>query len=349
MNHKLLYASFVLLSIWVQNLSAQTILVGHRGGDISITPENTLIAITDSFSKGVGGHEIDVQLTADGKFMLMHDVQVDRTTNGTGRFSDYTSTYLKTLDAGSWKSSVYSNETIPFLSEVLTPIKNNGSRLYLDLPFVHQVAQLGNLLSLHDFAESQITFLTYYDSHTNLYVNHFPNAEVFRSLHHLSFDPNSTPSLLSKLSNIGVDGVTINKSHYSHAYVAAIHAANLKVAVVGYQSNSLAETLDYLNQGVDELWLDDLQSNISIFNNGSGKLNKRTNEQLPVSTIEVNDNSIQLVWVSIPGEQYSIEVSSDLMNWKPLHSALIATNTHQTTHTFSKPLENAQFYRVVVE
>lgn len=60
-----------------------TIVVAHRGG-ASIGPENTLTSIGAAIDAGVDLIEVDVQLTADGVPVLMHDWTVDRTTDGTG-------------------------------------------------------------------------------------------------------------------------------------------------------------------------------------------------------------------------------------------------------------------------
>ena len=44
--------------------------------------------------------EIDVQLSADGIPVLMHDLTVDRTTNLSGRVSGFTAAQLAAADAG---------------------------------------------------------------------------------------------------------------------------------------------------------------------------------------------------------------------------------------------------------
>jgi len=49
----------------------------------------------------------------------MHDVTVDRTTNGSGTVSELTLEEIKRLDAGSWKSSQFEGEEVPTLEEVL--------------------------------------------------------------------------------------------------------------------------------------------------------------------------------------------------------------------------------------
>ncbi|MDF2037015.1 glycerophosphodiester phosphodiesterase [Cytobacillus oceanisediminis] len=86
--------------------------VSHRGAS-AYAPEHT-IASYDMGEKMHGDYiEIDLQMTKDGHLIAMHDVTLDRTTNGTGPVKDYTLEEIKQLDAGSWF-----NEKFPYASKV---------------------------------------------------------------------------------------------------------------------------------------------------------------------------------------------------------------------------------------
>ena len=88
------------------------IVTSHRGAGF-LEPENTLRAIRRAIALGADQVEIDVQLTRDGRLVLMHDATVDRTTNGTGAVADLTLDEIRQLDAGQ-------GEQVPTLDEVLT-------------------------------------------------------------------------------------------------------------------------------------------------------------------------------------------------------------------------------------
>jgi glycerophosphoryl diester phosphodiesterase len=75
------------------------LVFAHRGGG-GIFPENTLEAFQYSASLGVDVLELDVHATSDGALIVMHDADVRRTTNGSGRVSEMTLAELKKLDAG---------------------------------------------------------------------------------------------------------------------------------------------------------------------------------------------------------------------------------------------------------
>jgi len=82
-------------------------------------PENTRIAFREAISLGAHMIEMDVCFTKDQQLILMHDLTVDRTTNGSGTVSELTLGEIKRLDAGSWKSSQFEGEGVPTLEEVL--------------------------------------------------------------------------------------------------------------------------------------------------------------------------------------------------------------------------------------
>ena len=85
-------------------------IIGHRGASAA-APENTLAAFRLAQQQGADGIEFDVQLSADGVPVVIHDDTVERTTNGRGRVSDLTLAQLQTLDAGQ-------GEPIPTLAQV---------------------------------------------------------------------------------------------------------------------------------------------------------------------------------------------------------------------------------------
>jgi len=90
------------------------LLISHAacGGH---APENTLAGIRKAIELGSEGIEIDVQMSADGVPVLMHDLTVDRTTKGTGNLADMTLERLRALDVG--------GEPVPTLTEVLEVTK----------------------------------------------------------------------------------------------------------------------------------------------------------------------------------------------------------------------------------
>lgn len=75
------------------------VVLSHRGGMTS-TPEHTMAAFSNSAELGVHGFAVDIRLTKDEEIVLFHDETADRTTDFSGRISDYTIDELKKADAG---------------------------------------------------------------------------------------------------------------------------------------------------------------------------------------------------------------------------------------------------------
>ncbi len=100
--------------------------IAHRGGIVPGYPENTLAAYRRAISFGVDVIEIDLRGTRDGEVIVLHDETLDRTTDGTGKVTDYTLGELKQLNAGS-------GESIPSYTEVLNLVAGTGVKLLLDI------------------------------------------------------------------------------------------------------------------------------------------------------------------------------------------------------------------------
>ncbi|MFD1676278.1 glycerophosphodiester phosphodiesterase [Alicyclobacillus fodiniaquatilis] len=97
---------------------AKPIVGAHRGAS-QTAPENTLAAFRQAIALGATALELDVQLSADGHVVVIHDAMLNRTTNGHGLVRDHTLEELRALDAGSWFSPAFAHEQIPLFEEVL--------------------------------------------------------------------------------------------------------------------------------------------------------------------------------------------------------------------------------------
>ncbi len=106
--------------------------ISHRGYCLE-APENTLSAFRAAARHGYTTVECDVNFTSDGVPVLLHDDTVDRTSNGTGNIGSLTSTYVRSLDFGSWKDPAYTGEKIPTFQEFLELCKALNLHAYIDI------------------------------------------------------------------------------------------------------------------------------------------------------------------------------------------------------------------------
>ena len=97
--------------------------VAHRGL-LRDTPENTLPAFATCLELGMG-FELDVRTTRDGHLVVIHDDNVQRTTDGPSRsVGDMPLAELRKLDAGSWFDPAFSGTKVPTLEEVLKLVQD---------------------------------------------------------------------------------------------------------------------------------------------------------------------------------------------------------------------------------
>jgi len=107
-------------------------VVGHRGNS-AVAPQNTLAAFEAAWRAGADCVEMDVQLTADGRVVVIHDDTVDATTDGTGAVSSYTLAEIRSLDAGAWFSPAYAGQRVPTFDEVVAFLRRRDIDLLLEL------------------------------------------------------------------------------------------------------------------------------------------------------------------------------------------------------------------------
>jgi glycerophosphoryl diester phosphodiesterase len=93
-------------------------VVAHRGAT-DRAPECTLAAFEAAVAAGADAIELDVQLTADGVPVVIHDERLDRTTSATGAVRAHTWEQIARLDAGSWFDAAFAGEPVPRLADVV--------------------------------------------------------------------------------------------------------------------------------------------------------------------------------------------------------------------------------------
>ncbi|MGD8603723.1 MAG: glycerophosphodiester phosphodiesterase family protein, partial [Anaerolineales bacterium] len=105
-------------------------VMAHRGTRIGY-PENTLAAFQYAFDCGTDLLETDLQITADGHFLCIHDGTLDRTTNGQGAVSSMSLAEVKryTADCG---LPGFEDQRVPTLAE-LAEILPDSVYLMLEL------------------------------------------------------------------------------------------------------------------------------------------------------------------------------------------------------------------------
>jgi len=110
------------------------LVIAHRGNRVA-APENTIEALRQAVEMGVDGLEFDVRVTRDGIPVLMHDPDLDRTTNARGRVVDHSLHELQSVDAGA-RSPGWAGRgvRIPTLEEVLDAFRETPMVVEVKVP-----------------------------------------------------------------------------------------------------------------------------------------------------------------------------------------------------------------------
>lgn len=104
---------------FLESIAAGKIIMAAHRGDKDCRPENTIPAFRHAVELHADGIETDLHQTRDGVIVMMHDHDVDRTTDGTGRVCDMTLEEIRKLDAGIKFGEEYRDTRVPTFAEFL--------------------------------------------------------------------------------------------------------------------------------------------------------------------------------------------------------------------------------------
>jgi glycerophosphoryl diester phosphodiesterase len=130
-------------------------VISHRGEHLH-HPENTLAAFQAAIDAGADYFELDVRTTSDGKFVIMHDSTLDRTSNGTGEVHKHTFDEIRALDAGSKFSPAFAGTRVPTLDEAFD-LAHGKINVYVDTKYADP-QQLVDTIVRHDMLDHVVIY-----------------------------------------------------------------------------------------------------------------------------------------------------------------------------------------------
>lgn len=213
-------------------------IIAHRGASF-YEPENTLRAIKRAIEMKTDFVEVDVRRSKDGELIIMHDADINRTTNGNGFVKDKTLQELKKFDAGH-------GEEIPTLEDVIEIVKNkvglvieikepgtedkivekinqNGIKNVILTSFYHEIIK--NVSKLNSDLDTGIIFVgqpvnvhkLVFDANANIIFPsyRYMNEEMVKQTkkHGITIYPWAIDDIeiFKKFAEMGVDGIITNK------------------------------------------------------------------------------------------------------------------------------------------
>ncbi|MHC6594897.1 glycerophosphodiester phosphodiesterase [Arthrobacter sp. C152] len=125
-----------------ESVPRRPLVFAHRGASGAFA-EHTRAAYLQALADGADGVECDVHLTRDQHVVLLHDANLDRTSDGTGPVADRTLHELRQLDFSSWKGvripEEYGARSEQFLTlpELLDILRGAGRPVRLAIELKH--------------------------------------------------------------------------------------------------------------------------------------------------------------------------------------------------------------------
>lgn len=223
--------------------------IAHRGMS-AIAPENTIPAYELAGELGMWGAECDAITTKDGVWVLMHDDTVDRTTNGTGKVSDFTLDEIKNLkiDAGN-NIELYPNLRVPTLEEYLITCKKYGLVPVIEIKSASKNSDYDtfvNLIKKYGYEENCIVISF---SLTALQEVRLRSKKIV--IQYLADISETTINQVRELRNAGLD---VNYTFLTKEKIELAHSNGLMVNA--WTVNSVQTAKNLIDFGVDYITTD---------------------------------------------------------------------------------------------
>ena len=168
------------------------LIVAHRGASAE-APEHTLAAFEAAVAQEADLIELDVRLSADGQLVVIHDEQLERTTDGRGLVREYTLQALKRLDAGGWFGRAFRGQRIQTLTELLERFRDRV-RFAIELKEGSDISQ--------GIEERLVSLLQIYDMTAQVWVFSFDHRAL-RKVHQMDPEIRTGALLVGRLLNLG--------------------------------------------------------------------------------------------------------------------------------------------------
>jgi len=146
----------IIAHVLDQQLKPRPVRIACHRGASRYAPENTLPSFEKAYRMHADFVEFDVRPSRDGKFFLLHDKQLNRTTTAKGPINDAASDMIDGLDAGAWFGRPFAGTHVPSLERFLAGVPA-GVSLYFDAKDIPPEA-LAAALEKHGLTERTVVY-----------------------------------------------------------------------------------------------------------------------------------------------------------------------------------------------
>lgn len=232
------------------------VLVTAHRGHARAAPENTLSAMRKAIESGADYAEMDVQLTADGKVVLLHDRDLKRVAGVSRRLDELSYDEVRRLDVGSWFDPAFSGERVPTLAEVIELCRGK-IRLNIELKFFgpdrQLVREVVDIVREQDFESDCLVTSLNYDALLEVRQRD-PRLRTGIIVAHA----------LGDINRLEVDALSVRADFLSDALLRSAHGGGKEVHV--WTVNEAREMFGLVKRGVDNIITSDPDLAIHVRN-----------------------------------------------------------------------------------
>jgi glycerophosphoryl diester phosphodiesterase len=189
---------------------------------MGVEPENTLRSFVAAQQAGLDAIELDLHLSKDGALVVMHDADVDRTTDGSGPIADKTLAELRALDAGK-------GERIPVFEEVLDAVR---APLQAEIKDAAAARALAEVMHRRDLV-SRVEVLSFHDEAIAEIARLVPGVRTALVADHYGKE------VVERARAVGAATLVLNIRRLTLEVVEHARAADLRI--IGWVVNTLAQ------------------------------------------------------------------------------------------------------------
>lgn len=226
-------------------------IIAHRGSSYK-APENTMASVMMGW-KEAADVEVDIHLSQDNRIVVIHDSTTKRTSGVDLKVNQTKSQRLRQVDVGSFKSTEFAGEQIPFLEDVIETIPP-GRKLYVEIKSGPETLPFLKRIILDSGKKKQIVIIGFDFDTVAKSKRMIPDIPTYW-LEGTEKDKDTEewiphdPKLVQQAKNSGLDGLDVHYAGITKAFADAVKAAGLKLYV--WTVDDLQEAIRLKELGVD--------------------------------------------------------------------------------------------------
>lgn len=231
-----------------------TKIFAHRGYS-KLYPENTMIAFKKAYVFGAEGIELDVHMTKDHHIIIIHDDDLKRTTNMSGKVKDMT---LKEVQQAKIKRADQLFEEVPTLVTFFEWIQSTPLLINIEIKGITNGILEEKLVQLiHHYELSNRVVISSFNE-TSLEIIHNIDPELETAYLYDSF---------KKSHHRKIELSHIHSLHPNHKKLFSADLRNLlkqNTKLRLYTVNQKSKMIKYLKQGVESIITDDVELAVKL-------------------------------------------------------------------------------------